>query len=64
LAKKDQPFHWSKERKRSFNAIKEFTFADVMTYFDPNKEAVSVTDASPLGLSAIMIRNTAGKEDK
>ncbi len=35
-----------------------------MAYFDPNKETELVTDASPSGLSAILMQNTPGKDDK
>jgi len=35
-----------------------------MPYFDPKKDTELVTDTSPSGLSAILIQNTAGKEDK
>ena len=35
-----------------------------MAYFDANKETELITDASPLGLSAILIQNTPGKEDR
>ena len=35
-----------------------------MAYFDPNKETELVTDASPLGLSAILMQNTPGTKDR
>ena len=36
-----------------------------MAYFDPNKQNELVTDASPPGLSAILMQNTPGmKIDK
>ena len=35
-----------------------------MVYFDPNKETELVTDASPLGLSPILIRTTLGMKDR
>ena len=35
-----------------------------MAYFDPNKETELVTDASPSGLSAILMQNTPGEEDR
>ena len=63
--KKDQPFSWGEEQVRSFHAIKNLlTSMDVMAYFDPNKETELVTDASPSGLSAILMQNTPGMKDR
>ena len=65
LTEKDQPFLWDKEQERSFHTIKNLlTRTDVMAYFDPNKETGLVTDASPLGLSAILIQTTIGMNDR
>ena len=64
LTKKDEPFLWGKEQETSFHTIKNLlTSTDVMAYFDPNKETELVTDASPLGLSAILMQNTPGIKD-
>ena len=35
-----------------------------MAYFDPKKETELITDASPSGLSAILMQNTPGQEDR
>ena len=35
-----------------------------MAYFDPSKDTEVVTDASPSGLSAILMQKTPGKEDR
>ena len=65
LTKKDQPFHWEAEHSQSFNTIKELlTSAETMAYFDSSKETELLTDASPSGLSAILIQHTPGKDDK
>ena len=65
LTKKDQPFLWGKEQERSFYTIKNLlTSTKVMVYFDPNKETKLVTDASPSGLSAILMQNTPGIKDQ
>ena len=65
LTKKDAKFQWSERHEQSFNKIKELlASAKVMAYFDPNKETELVTDASPSGLSAILMQNTPGEEDR
>ena len=35
-----------------------------MAYFDPNNQTELVTDASPPGLSAILMQNTPGMKDR
>ena len=63
LTKKDAKFQWSERHEQSFNKIKELlASAKVMAYFDPNKETELVTDASPSGLSAILMQNTPGED--
>ena len=65
LTKKDQPFCWGEEQERSFHAIKNLlTSTDVMAYFDPSKETALVTDASPSGLSAVLMQSTPGMKDR
>ena len=65
LTKKDQQFHWSEQQERSFKQIKELiTSAQVMAYFDPNKETEVITDASPTGLSAMLLQNTPSSDNK
>ena len=65
LTRKDQPFLWGEEQEKSFNTIKKLlTSTAVMAYFDPNKETELVTDASPSGLSAILMQNTPRTGDK
>ena len=65
LTKKDQPFRWEAEHSQSFNTIKELlTSAETMAYFDSSKETELLTDASPSGLSAILIQHTPGKDNK
>ena len=57
--------HWEAEQSESFNNIKELlTSAEVMAYFDPNKETELLTDALPSGLSAILMQHTPGKDDR
>ena len=64
LTKKNQPFQWSARHEKSFQEIKELlTSAQVMAYFDPDKETQLVTDASPTGLSAILLQVTPNGEE-
>jgi transposase InsO family protein len=64
LTKKDQPFLWTARHEKSFQKIKELlTSAQVMAYFDPDKETKLITDASPTGLSAILLQTTQQTEE-
>lgn len=64
LIKKNQPFQWSARHEKSFQEIKELLIsAQVMAYFDPSKETQLVTDASPTGLSAILLQATPSTEE-
>ena len=59
LTKKNQSFQWSTRHDQSFCEIKKLlTSAQVMAYFDPTKETQLITDASPTGLSAILLQMT------
>ena len=65
LTKKDVAFQWSEEQERSFNSIKELlTSAKVLAYFDPHKQTELVNDASPFGLSAILLQKSPGMDDR
>ena len=49
---------------KSFQEIKELlTSAQVISYFDPDKETQLVTDASPTGLLAILLQVTPNREE-
>ena len=65
LMKKDAPFQWSEKHNKLFKQIKELlTSSIVMAYFDPNEDTEVVTDASPWGLSAILVQRSPGQEDR
>ena len=65
LTKKDAPFLWSERHDQAFKQIKELLVnAKVMAYFDPNKDTELITDASPWGLSAILVQRSPGQEDR
>ena len=65
LTKKDQPFQWLPQHERSFNQIEELlTSAKATAYFDPKNETELITDASPTGLSAILMQRSPSSEEK
>ena len=65
LTKKDTPFLWSDQHDQAFKQIKDLLInAKVMAYFDPSKDTELITDASPWGLSAILVQRSPGEEDR
>ena len=65
LTKKDVRFQWSQEHQASFEKIKEMlTSETTMAYFDPSKDTELTTDASPVGLSAILSQKTPEGDDR
>ena len=60
LCKKGQPFQWLEKHQQAFDQIKTLLIsAEVMAYFDPSEQTELITDASPVGLSAILRQKTA-----
>ena len=65
LTKMDTAFQWSEKHDQAFNQIKDLlTSSTVMAYFDPRKDTELITDASPWGLSAILIQKSPGQDDR
>ena len=65
LTKKDKQFYWAEQQEQSFLQIKELlTSAKVIAYFDPSTETDLITDASPTGLSAILVQKTPDLDDR
>ena len=65
LTKKNVQFRWTQQHENSFKKIKQMlTSETTMAYFDPNKETELTTDASPVGLSAILSQRTPGQNDR
>ena len=55
LTRQDEPCHWDQHQERSFQALTNaLTNTSTMTYFDPNTLSKVFTNASPLGLGAIL----------
>lgn len=64
LLHKDTPWKWNSDCQSSFdNLTNALSSESCVGYFDPNKETVVYTDASPVGISAVIVQNTAHKKD-
>ena len=65
LTKKDAVFRWTDEHQQAFDEVKRLLISEAtMAYFDQKKETELVTDASPLGLSAILFQKSPGTSDR
>ena len=63
LLKKDQPFIWSENCELAFNQIKNLlTSQPVLSIFNPEKECFLYTDASKVGIGAVLKQNQADGE--
>ena len=63
LLKKDNPFQWGPEQQKAFEElIAALTSEPVLEIFDPNKQCVLYTDASGVGIGAILVQ--VGKDGK
>lgn len=55
LLQKNKKYIWTKECEKSFQSIKNEIISDrVLVHFDPNLPLVLATDASPVGLGAVL----------
>ena len=55
LTHQDVPWKWGPEQEGAFQKLKEvLTQKPSLSYFDPKKETIILTDASPVGISAIL----------
>ena len=65
LTKKDVLFFWTKVHGQAFDKIKWLlTSKTIMAYSDQQKETELITDASPVGLSAILFQKTPGQNNR
>nr|XP_040577570.1 uncharacterized protein K02A2.6-like [Lepeophtheirus salmonis] len=63
LLKKDIVFSWSEKRQVSFQNIKSaIANSPVLTHYDPSLPLVLSTDASPIGLGAVLAQLENGME--
>lgn len=58
LTRQDTQWTWSKEQEEAFESLKgKLTDSPVMAYFDPSQSINIITDASPVGVGAILEQN-------
>ena len=64
LTRKDVPFVWGAVQQTAFDALKSsLGRAETLAYFDSNTEETKlITDASPVGLGAVLTQVTQGQE--
>ena len=61
LTRKDVAFSWGNDQKTAFKRVKEkLGDAETLAYFDVNAITQLVTDASPVGLGAVLIQEQKG----
>lgn len=55
LTKKNVPFHFSPEQKRSFKALKKI-LSDAGHYYDKKAPTKVIAEACPVGLGAVLVQ--------
>ena len=64
LTKKDAVFKWCDKCEKAFQTIiTSLSEKSCVSYFSENKETFIYCDASPVGISAILLQQTPGKKD-
>lgn len=65
LIKKEIDFVWNKEQEHAFQELKRLiTSAPALGFYDKNPETTLVTDASPVGIAAVLIQHQNVKGEK
>lgn len=60
LTRKDEPFVFGTEQKKAFQSLKEaLSSADTLGFFDPKAKTQVITDASPVGVAAVLVQKQA-----
>ena len=63
LIRKDVHFSWGKEQEVAFNELKKrLAETETLGYFDSAAKTLVITDASPVGLGAILVQEQNGEE--
>ncbi|MCG8032064.1 MAG: RNA-directed DNA polymerase, partial [Candidatus Thiodiazotropha taylori] len=61
LLKQNEPFIWGEEQRASFDKLKRLLAnADTLGYYDVNAKTQVITDASPVGLGAVLVQEQEG----
>ena len=64
LTQKEIDFEWNQECENAFQNLKtSLSEKSCIAYFDEQKETLIYCDASPVGISAILLQRTKGKSD-
>ena len=64
LTQKDVKYEWNQECENAFQSLKTSLSEDsCISYFDESKETLIYCDASPVGISAILLQRTKNKND-
>ena len=64
LLHKQETWSWTSECQSAFETLRtSLTSKSCIAYYDPTKETTIYTDASPVGISAVIIQNTPNKKD-
>lgn len=62
LTKKDESFLWEKEQEEAFRKLKsQLSNAETLGYFDRQAETYVISDASPVGLGAVLVQKKEGE---
>jgi len=65
LTKKAIPFHWSPDQQTAFETLRDAIIqTPVIAMFDPNKQCSVFTDASKIGIGAILTQKDEQNHDK
>ncbi|XP_033725232.1 uncharacterized protein K02A2.6-like [Pecten maximus] len=65
LTKKDEEFVWGAEQQVAFNVLKKcLAQAETLGYFDKNAKTQVITDASPVGLGAVLVQESQSGESR
>ena len=64
LLRKQTTWSWPEECQAAFETLRDsLSSQSCVGYYDPEKETTVYTDASPFGISAVIIQNTPNKGD-
>ena len=60
LLKKNTPWNWSESQQCAFEKLKELLLSsDTLAFFNPDAYTEVITDASPVGLGAVILQRQA-----